>query len=220
MPTRRQQPNSGTTETSSKFRVKLALPTGRDKATFVRLREDSSAWLERWEPLLPGGRSPICDEAFDRLMATADTDTSRRMLIRLAAPIEDWKAGQIIGQVSINNIARGPFQSCTMGYWLAEPFAGRGLMSEALAQAVSLALGTGKGGMSLHRVEANIMPRNKPSLSLVKRLGFRFEGLAQRYLCIAGVWEDHERWSLTVEEWPGTEAALKAARTARSHLRG
>jgi ribosomal-protein-alanine N-acetyltransferase len=182
-------------------RVRLALPTGRDKAEYIRVREDSAAWLEPWEPLLPalagggGERSPIDDEAFERFHKSADTETSRRFLIRL---IDQTKAGPIVGQVSINNIVRGPFLSATFGYWIAKPHAGQGLMAEALSLAITHAF----SDLALHRVEANIIPRNSPSIALVKRLGFRYEGTATRYLRIAGQWEDHERWGLTVEDWP------------------
>ena len=102
------------------------------------------------------------------------------------------------GQVSINNIVRGPFLSATLGYWIAKPHAGQGLMAEALSLAITHAF----SDLALHRVEANIIPRNSPSIALVKRLGFRYEGTATRYLRIAGQWEDHERWGLTAEEWP------------------
>ena len=196
MSPRGQQPRSkvhATAKTPS--RVRLALPTGRDKAEYIRVREDSAAWLEPWEPLLPGDRSPIDEEAFDRFHKSADTETSRRFLIRL---IDQTKAGPIIGQVSINNIVRGPFLSATLGYWIAKPHAGQGLMAEALSLAITHAF----SDLALHRVEANIIPRNSPSIALVKRLGFRYEGTATRYLRIAGQWEDHERWGLTAENWP------------------
>ena len=192
-------------------RVRLAPPTGRDKAEYLRVREDSAAWLEPWEPLLPalasggGERSPIDDEAFERFYKSAETEISRRFLIRLidhtANPKPNptpAKAGPIIGQVSINNIVRGPFLSATLGYWIAKPHAGQGLMAEALSLAITHAF----SDLALHRVEANIIPRNSPSIALVKRLGFRYEGTATRYLRIAGQWEDHERWGLTAEEWP------------------
>ena len=47
------------------------------------------------------------------------------------------------------------------------------------------------GPLALHRVEANIMPRNQASLRVAEKCGFQPEGLARRYLCINGVWEDH-----------------------------
>jgi ribosomal-protein-alanine N-acetyltransferase len=43
----------------------------------------------------------------------------------------------------------------------------------------------------LHRIEANVMPRNAPSLRVVEKLGFCEEGIAKNYLKIDGKWEDH-----------------------------
>lgn len=67
----------------------------------------------------------------------------------------------------MNEIVRGPAQSAYLGYWVGAPYTRRGYMTEALPLALShafLALG-------LHRVEANIMPTNRPSLALVRRPG-------------------------------------------------
>ncbi len=36
---------------------------------------------------------------------------------------------------------------------------------------------------------------------MVDKLGLRDEGVARRYLEINGVWEDHVRYAMTVEEW-------------------
>ena len=77
------------------------------------------------------------------------------------------------------------------------PYARRGYMTEALA----LVLRRAFGPLRLHRVEANIQPGNRASIALVRRAGFRREGLSRRYLKIGGRWRDHERWALTVEEW-------------------
>jgi ribosomal-protein-alanine N-acetyltransferase len=170
--------------------VFLRHPTGRDRAAYVRLRESCERHLRPWEPTL-GVSHPEHDEVFARVLASADTPDAQRFVVCLR------DGGGIIGQVSLNAIQRGAFQSAFLGYWIALDFAGKGLMSRAVA----LALDHAFGPLRLHRVEANIIPRNAPSIALVRRLEFRFEGLAQRYLRINGRWEDHEHWAITAEEW-------------------
>jgi ribosomal-protein-alanine N-acetyltransferase len=46
------------------------------------------------------------------------------------------------------------------------------------------------------------MPRNKSSLRVLEKAGYRYEGRSERYLKINGVWEDHEMFAVTKEEWP------------------
>ena len=45
--------------------------------------------------------------------------------------------------------------------------------------------------VGLHRIEINIRPENGPSIRVVEKLGFRYEGLRERYLHIDGDWRDH-----------------------------
>ena len=55
--------------------------------------------------------------------------------------------------------------------------------------------------VGLHRLQISIIPRNSASRRVVEKLGVRYEGLAEGYLRIAGVWEDHMRFGITAEEW-------------------
>jgi len=103
----------------------------------------------------------------------------------------------IVGGININEIVRGIFRSGYLGYQIGAPYARRGYMTEVLA----LVLRQAFGPLRLHRVEANIQPGNRASIALVRRAGFRHEGLSRRYLKIGGRWRDHERWALTIEEW-------------------
>ena len=70
-------------------------------------------------------------------------------------------------------------------------------MSEAVVVMLSFAFDR----LDLHRVEICIVPRNSNSVRVVEKIGLRFEGTAERYLQIAGVWEDHLRYAITSEEW-------------------
>lgn len=82
---------------------------------------------------------------------------------------------------------RGAFQSCFLGYKLDGALCGRGYMTQAVEACTRFAFGPA----ALHRVEANVMPRNTASLRVLKKCGYRPEGLARRYLRINGAWEDH-----------------------------
>ena len=55
--------------------------------------------------------------------------------------------------------------------------------------------------LALHRLQIAIIPRNRASRRVVEKLNLREEGVALRYLEIDGVWEDHVRYAITVEEW-------------------
>jgi len=172
-------------------RVLIRHPVDADRAELTALRAASRAWLAPWEPHTPEG-GVIDDHQFvDRAIATADTQTGQRHVIcRL-------DSGAIAGMCNLSQIFRGPFDNAVMGYWRGPAFGGRGLMTEGIALVLERAF----GGLRLHRVEANIMPRNAPSKALAARCGFRFEGFSPNYLQIAGRWEGHDRYAITAEDW-------------------
>lgn len=103
---------------------------------------------------------------------------------------------RIIGSVALSNIVRGAFQSCHLGYRLDQAEQGKGYMTEAVREVIACAFQQ----LSLHRIEANIMPRNRASLKVTEKLGFYHEGLAKSYLKINGKWEDHIHMVLLNED--------------------
>ena len=94
---------------------------------------------------------------------------------------------RVIGDLALNNIIRGAFLSCHLGYKMDQHELSKGYMTEAVRGAIAYAFDE----LKLHRVEANIIPRNLPSRRVVTKVGFEEEGLARKYLKINGVWEDH-----------------------------
>lgn len=96
-------------------------------------------------------------------------------------------ANRIIGTVSFTNIVRGVFLSCFLGYKLDKDEINKGYMTEAVRKGIAVMF----EDYGLHRIEANIMPKNLRSLKVVEKLGFHNEGLALKYLKIDGKWEDH-----------------------------
>jgi len=105
---------------------------------------------------------------------------------------EDKKMENIVGDVGLSNIIYGGFLSSTIGYKLDHCHINKGYMLEALKRIIAFAFTQ----LNLHRIEANIMPRNNRSLSLIKKLGFKKEGYSPNFLKINGKWEDHIRFAL------------------------
>lgn len=144
------------------------------------------AFLAEWQPAV--------DEEFytvefqrDRLQFEAEQRKQGRMVRLWFFNKHDRAYTQIIGFLNFSNIVRGAFQSCHLGYAIDQANANQGLMTEALRQAITFAF----EDLKLHRIEANIMPRNHRSARVVEKLGFVNEGLSRKYLKINGVWEDH-----------------------------
>ncbi len=109
--------------------------------------------------------------------------------------------------MNLNNVVRGAMQTATIGYWIDQNRAGQGYIAEAVVVSLKFAFDE----LHLHRVEICIIPRNTNSLRVVEKIGLRNEGLAERFLEINGIWEDHFRFAITTEEWACRRAELSAA---------
>ena len=106
------------------------------------------------------------------------------------------ETGEIIGRVSFFNFAFGGMMSCACGYHLDQEHTGKGYMTEALKGAMAFVYDEYK----MHRIEAFILPENEPSLNLVKRLGFHYEGKRISYMHINGRYRDHEAFYILEED--------------------
>ena len=166
-------------------------PGESDREVVIRVRRASREWLAPWEPWTPEGAMTEDDAFADRAISTADTPTGQRHLVCLS------ESGTILGMCNLSQIVRGPFDNAVMGWWRTPSSGGRGLMTEG----VGLVLRRAFESLALHRVEANVMPRNRASKALAARCGFRFEGYSPNYLQIAGRWEGHDRYAMTAEDW-------------------
>jgi ribosomal-protein-alanine N-acetyltransferase len=107
--------------------------------------------------------------------------------------------GTLLGGVTLANVRRGIVQAGTIGYWTGEPYAGQGTMTRALRVLLPMLFGE----LGLHRVEAACIPTNAASIRVLEKSGFTREGLARRYLCINGVWQDHLLFGLLHDDLRG-----------------
>jgi ribosomal-protein-alanine N-acetyltransferase len=107
----------------------------------------------------------------------------------------------IIGRIALGNVVRGAWRNATLGYWVAAASGGRGHGTAAALLICDFAF----RHAGLHRVQPAVIPRNVRSIRVVEKAGFRREGRALKYLNIAGNWEDHDIFAMTMEDWEAAD---------------
>ncbi len=173
--------------------VRLRPLRRRDADAWMALRAANAGWLEPWDATSPEpvrGPRPTFGQ-FVRALAAQARDGS-------ALPFAVDYGDELVGQLTVSSIQYGSLRSASIGYWVSQHVAGRGVIPTAVAMATDHCFDV----LRLHRVEINIRPENAPSLRVVEKLGFRDEGLRERYLHIQGRWCDHRTFALTVEDVP------------------
>jgi [ribosomal protein S5]-alanine N-acetyltransferase len=166
----------------------------RDASEQLRLRLANRQHTGPWDPVRD---ESFYTEAGQRLELDLDQRSWAAGNAYAFAVLEIDAGDRLIGRVALANIVRGPWQNATLGYWIDERSGGRGHATRA----VRLALRFAFEHAGLHRVQPAIIPRNDRSVRVAEKVGFRHEGRALRYLKINGVWEDHDIYALTIEDW-------------------
>ena len=155
----------------------------------------SRDYLTPWEPIWPS--DDLTRSGFRRrLRRYAEDIAADRSYPFIVFRESD---GAMIGGMTLANVRRGIVQAGTIGYWVGQPHAHRGYMTAALR----VLLPSLFGELNLHRIEAACIPSNAPSIRVLEKCGFSREGLARRYLCINGVWQDHLLFGLLHEDFRG-----------------
>lgn len=167
-----------------------------DAEALLALRQDNREFLTPWEPERPATFFSLPAQRQDIETATENWKNDRGY----AFGIFDGASSEMIGRVALSNVVRGAWHNATLGYFVGSAHCNKGVASEAVA----LALGFAFGPARLHRVQAGVIPRNKGSIRVLEKNHMRHEGFSPRYLKINGIWEDHEMFAITAEEWPPT----------------
>lgn len=169
-------------------RVVLRMFGGENWNAWHAIREFSRNHLEPWEPKWP---------------PYALTYGHYCSLLR--RHWRDWRSGKgyafgiflkqdshlvLVGGITLGDVQYAAAQKGTVGYWMGLPYAGQGLMTEALRLVCDFAF----DDLNLQRVEASCLPRNEASKAVLRHCGFEEEGYAKAYLQINGVREDHLLW--------------------------
>ncbi|MES2915226.1 MAG: GNAT family protein [Pseudomonadota bacterium] len=164
-------------------RMTLRLPEHGDWRQWSELREASSEFLIKWEPVWSNDH--LTRRAFtNRVYWATRAEAQGQALPMLLVRREDQ---QLLGALTLDNIRRGPSQTGTFGYWIGAPYARHGYMREAILALTHHAFTR----LDLSRLEAACLPENLASRGVLEKCGFKYEGVAQSYLQINGRWRNH-----------------------------
>lgn len=103
---------------------------------------------------------------------------------------------QVVGTCTLASIDKTN-RRAEIGFALGSDHWRHGYMSEAVETLLRFALGP----MDLHRIEADIDPRNAASIRLIERFGFQREGFLRERWIVGGEITDTVMYGLLQREW-------------------
>lgn len=189
--------------------VRLRPVRQRDGAVWSRIRLADRNLLEPWEPVADVNwevRHAV--SSWPSICSGLRAEARKGRMLPYAIELD----GEFCGQLTIGNVTHGALRSAWIGYWVHSEVTGGGVATAALA----MGLDHGFGVVRLHRIEATVRPENAASRRVLAKVGFRQEGLLERYLEVDGAWRDHLLVAITVEELAtsATSALVRAGRAS------
>ncbi len=166
----------------------LRAPQLSDWSEWAQLRAASRDFLTPWEPTWL--EDELTRNAYRRRLRRYARDA--RDGIGYAFFVFRRYDDRLLGGITLSNVRRGVTQSCSMGYWMGQQYAGQGLMQDAVTTSQSFVFDE----LGLHRLEAACLPHNDASTTVLLKTGFQKEGHARKYLRIDGKWSDHTLFAM------------------------
>lgn len=163
----------------------------KDTRALEHLLSSQRSWLAPWEATYPGGPRELDVRGLVKSLLKQLRENS-------TLPMVIEYRGEIVGQLNVANMLYGSVSSGTIGYWISKKVAGNNITTTAVALVTDYLFQIA----NLHRVEIDIRPENIPSLRVVEKLGFRYEGFRKAFIHIDGDWRDHYSFALVREDVP------------------
>ena len=160
-----------------------------DAEVMLSAIDRNRARLRRWFPWLDQAR---CLEDARSFLTQCVAENDQRAALNLGI----FVAGRFGGAISLHRID-AMHRSTSIGYWISEEFAGRGLMTECCRSIVT----TGFREYGLHRIEIRCATGNERSAAIPKRLGFSEEGLLREAEWLYDHWVDLRVFSMLEQDW-------------------
>jgi|SRR5579871_4557976 len=169
--------------------VELRLLEERHAPAAFGAIERNREYLRKWLPWVDTSRTLDDTRRFIR--------TSLKQFAKnegFAAGI--WQGADYIGTIGFHKVD-WLNRKVELGYWIAEAFQGRGIMTSACNAVIEHAFQE----WALNRVEIHCAVENTKSCAIPKRLGFRLEGTLREAQLVSGRALDIKVFGLLAREW-------------------
>ena len=169
--------------------IELRLPEESHAQELFALIDANRAYLREWLPWVDHERSVEDTRAFIRgaLQQSANNEGFQMGI---------WYKRQLAGVIGYHALDWAD-RKVEIGYWLAESFQGKGLMTKACRALVGYAFDE----LKLHRVEIHCATNNKRSCAIPERLGFQREGVMRDAEWLYDHFVDLVVYSMLEDEW-------------------
>jgi len=176
----------------------------KDSEDLLPLVEVNRAYLREWLPWLDMTRT------IDEMIAFIDS-AIRQQAAGLGFQAGIWYQNQVIGVIGYHHLEWANRSTC-IGYWLAEPFQRRGIMTKACRTLVEYAF----DDWHLNRIEIRCAVGNTKSRAIPERLGFRSEGTLREAEWLYNHYVDHVVYGMLADDWTAARTTNDAPRSAAS----
>lgn len=157
-----------------------------DEAAFVAAARKSARLHEPWVT------TPTTEEEFRRYLKTYDGNAAYAYV--LEADVLGFESPQLVGYINIRQIEKRAYSRGVLGFATFAPYQRKGYMTAGLNQLVDIAF----NDLGLHRLEAEVQPRNKASIGLIRKIRFRYEGYLPALVQIGDERKGHRLWAMDV----------------------
>jgi ribosomal-protein-serine acetyltransferase len=167
--------------------MRLFRPT--DSPVVLATVERNRDWLRKWLPWVDSTQTET--DVLDFITRVMDQHRDGK-----GPQCGIWVEGTFRGGFGCHPID-WHHRSCSIGYWIEQEFAGRGIVSRCCETMLAHLFNQ----LRVHRVEIRCGTGNRESCAIPKRLGFQREGVAREADWVSGRWVDLVIWSMLEDEW-------------------
>ena len=169
--------------------ISLEVLKEEDACALFAVVDANRAYLRRWMPWLDGIRCPADKLAYIQSMRKLTADN---LGFSAAIRVE----GEIAG-VAIYRTVDSVNRSGSLGYWLAEPHQGRGIITRSCQALIDFAF----AALNMNRLSIACAVENTRSRAIPMRLGFQHEGFSRDAEWLYTHYVNHANYSLLQREW-------------------